>query len=631
MFDDGSCDSDYDEVDDESFNSTNYDTESSSYDSDDPQENKALDDEIKRRDRQLTNLIKRYTNNAGKQSSYSTRFEMQSIINKNMFSANEAWFVTGTGVIPAAGLQFYRSGTRRLPRLQFDEYCKEDPWQVSQKVRTIYYALLHRELSGYNPRREGEMNQVNEQSWKNPDENNNSIFYNFDHNKIETDDSFSPSQVKYSENTVIKEQFFRPASTIRKPKHKKQHFKISKDDYHSQIKETDERSLTLFSLDTLHCWWKKSLRQIHYYIAVELLQINAIKKAVDKLKLEKRPILSYGYDFWKTAMHYFVEQNSCKFGYPDMHIVLDSYVLMKTCFKCAETRPDFRKTLDYEPVFRDDRLLNEFEQLMKKKPNLAQAYCEFFAVLYDFEFLKGTLFLCHDEEFVDFGEEVEVSILKKFILWRHDAEFMQEYDLKEGLSKEEKSSVDMEKISENFDNISISGKSGGTVKSSKNTTLKSSISRNSVHASQCSLGKSSSSVQYTDRNNNDRNYSDKNYKNDKSHNVKNYNDKNFNDNFNDRNLKDNRSSGKYSGKIQTSKAPACINAPVSRSMSKASIIQDNHSVSIAKSEDKFKQTLKLWDEKLKFEIIREQFLKYYPKNLYTEISGRNGGPGMNYG
>lgn len=299
-----------------------------------------------------------------------------------------------------------------------------------------------------------------------------------------------------------------------------------------------------------------------------------------------------------------------------MHIVLDSYVLMKTCFKCAETRPDFRKTLDYEPVFRDDRLLNEFEQLMKKKPNLSQAYCEFFAVLYDFEFLKGTLFLCHDEEFVDFGEEVEVSILKKFILWRHDAEFMQEYDLKEGVSKEEKSSVDMEQISENFDNISISGKSGGPVKSSKNTTLKSSISRNSVHASQCSLGKSSSSVQYTDRNNNDRNYSDKNYKNDKSFNDKNYNDKNL-------------SSGKYSGKIQTSKAPACINAPVSRSMSKASIIQDNHSVSIAKSEDKFKQTLKLWDEKLKFEIIREQFLKYYPKNLYTEISGRNGG--MNYG
>ena len=286
----------------------------------------------------------------------------------------------------------------------------------------------------------------------------------------------------------------------------------------------------------VHCWWKKSLRQIHYYIAVELLQINAIKKAVDKLKLEKRPILSYGYDFWKTAMHYFVEQNSCKFGYPDMHIVLDSYVLMKTCFKFAETQPDFRKTLDYEPVFRDDRLLNEFEQLMKKKPNLAQAYCEFFAVLYDFEFLKGTLFLCHDEEFVDFGEEVEVSILKKFILWRHDAEFMQEYDLKEGVSKKEKSSFDMEQISENFDNISISGKSGGTVKSSKNTTLKSSISRNSVHASQCSLGKSSSSVQYTDRNNNDRNYSDKNYKNDKSHNVKNYNDTNFNDNFNDRNL-----------------------------------------------------------------------------------------------
>ena len=137
-------------------------------------------------------------------------------------------------------------------------YCKEDPWQVSQKVRTIYYALLHRELSGYNPRREGEMNQVNEQSWKNPDENNNSIFYNFDHNKIETDDSFSPSQVKYSENTVIKEQFFRPASTIRKPKHKKQHFKISKDDYHSQIKETDERSLTLFSLDTLQGGFKMS-------------------------------------------------------------------------------------------------------------------------------------------------------------------------------------------------------------------------------------------------------------------------------------------------------------------------------------------------------------------------------------
>ena len=104
MFDDASCDSDFDYVDDESYKSTDF--ESSDFDSDDDtQENKALDDEIKRRDRQLTNLIRRYTNNAGKSGSYSTRFEMQSIVNKNMFSANEAWFVNSTGIIPAAGLQ----------------------------------------------------------------------------------------------------------------------------------------------------------------------------------------------------------------------------------------------------------------------------------------------------------------------------------------------------------------------------------------------------------------------------------------------------------------------------------------------------------------------------------------------
>ena len=83
MFDDASCDSDFDYVDDTSYKSTDF--ESSDYDSDDDnQENKALDDEIKRRDRQLTNLIRRYTNNAGKSGSYANRFEMQSIINKNM-------------------------------------------------------------------------------------------------------------------------------------------------------------------------------------------------------------------------------------------------------------------------------------------------------------------------------------------------------------------------------------------------------------------------------------------------------------------------------------------------------------------------------------------------------------------
>ena len=417
------------------------------------------------------------------------------------------------------------------------------------------------------------MNQVNEQSWKNPDENNNSVSYNFDCNKIEIDDHFIPSKIKYSDSTVIKEQFYRPSSQIRKPTHRKKHFKISKDDFELMEKETDERSLTLFSLDTLHCWWKKSLRQIHYYVSVQLLEINAIKKAVDKLQQEKRPILSYGYDFWKTAMHYYVEQNSSKYGTPDMHIILDSYVLMKTCFKCAETRPDFKKTLDYEPVFRDDRLINEFKELMKKKPNLAQAYCEFFAVLYDFEFLKSTLFLCHDDEFVNFGEEVEISILKKFILWRHDAEQMEIKS--ENDSREERL---MDTISEDFGNFSVAGSTVKSVRSTSRNSIKSGV-RSS--ASKHSLGS---------------------YK----------------------------SSDKFSGKVQASKAPACLNSSYaisnscqSRSSLKGGSGGSQVSLSIFKSEEKFRQTLKLWDEKLKFEVLREQFVKFYPKNLYTEISSRN--------
>lgn len=77
-----------------------------------------------------------------------------------------------------------------------------------------------------------------------------------------------------------------------------------------------------------------------------------------------------------------------------------------------------------------------FKNLVAKQPNLAQAYCEFFATLQDFELLKKAMMYLHHDEFIFYGRELEVSLFKQIISNRYKIQMQNttlsinnEYDL----------------------------------------------------------------------------------------------------------------------------------------------------------------------------------------------------------
>lgn len=248
--------------------------------------------------------------------------------------------LTILGVLPVVAARFFASQNRRLARLEFDNFCLRDPWNVSEQVRQIYYALFHRELTAYYSKLTRDANQVNELDYlKNggyAGENVYDVEYNFKENKVDRVKNHLKRFVEHKPQVYVKEERFvdfdflknregdawsnsdgystskktcvRNKNTGKKMPDKKNRYTLQQAQIH--LIGYIHRNVICHSIGPHKIWWDLSKKTINQEVITQHLRIQALIKA--KKNTKDNEDIKYVPDFWQIILYYFAERCTVK-------------------------------------------------------------------------------------------------------------------------------------------------------------------------------------------------------------------------------------------------------------------------------------------------------------------------------
>ena len=364
---------------------------------------KELDSIMREKNKKIKDILEKYIYNENNLKMHNN-FHSQAQINNLL--VNGFRNLTMQGFMNSIGTTFFENGNRKLPRVDGDNFCYKNPWEISTKLRQVYYALYHRGLSAYDIAKDKEKNpdanQVNEMDWFGGGHLNvdrHFIEYDFKTGKSKLIEKQMNYAVKKMERETFNEQFFGDFAVKKNVRDQGFYTNLAlaknngaKNSTRASVKRLNFQQthleITGYKYKAIHChslgsqkdWWTKSIKSNMNYLVLELLRIKPIRdfsliklneeKTKDKNITEKqnqknnqykskkereiddreddrrfRKIASnYTNNLFDVFLCYFFENCSSPEKY--RHILVDSFVWLKLITSYDQHRLDWTTNYD---------------------------------------------------------------------------------------------------------------------------------------------------------------------------------------------------------------------------------------------------------------------------------------------